>query len=228
MALVPVALIGLAQTESRGGAFAIVVLVVLGLVLMRGARQSLLTAVGFAVVAAVVATALSPGALARMTDFDSDGTGREDLWRVAGDMSMDNPWGVGLNNFRSESIDYALDPGALDHPVQIVSHPVVVHNSYLQTTAELGVVGLLLFLAVVAASIAAAGGAARRFELTGDSGMAALARASVVALASFLVASFFVSFAFSYRMWSLLALGPALLTVAALGQDRRAQRAGGP
>jgi O-antigen ligase len=175
-----------------------------------------------------MATLLSPGALSRMTDFDSDGTGREDLWRIAADMSIDNPWGVGLNNFRSESVTYALDPGPLEHPVQIVSNPVVVHNTFLQMSAELGIVGLLLFLGVVAASIAAAGSAARRFERTGRRGLAVLARASVIALVAFLTASFFVSFGFGYRMWSLLALGPALLTVASLRPDGGGEPARGP
>jgi O-antigen ligase len=228
IAVVVVALIGLGETESRGGAIGIAVIAVLGLLLLRGARGWLLGAVAFAAVAAIVATAVSPGALGRITEFEGDGTGREDLWRIAGDMSLDNPWGVGLNNFRSESRTYALDPGGLEHAQQIVSNPIVAHNTFLQMSAELGVVGLLLFVALVAASVTAAWRAGRAFDRAGEAGLAVVARASVVALVGFLAASIFVSFGFSYRMWSLLALGPALLTVAKLGEARRGQAARSP
>ncbi|MCW2958355.1 MAG: O-antigen polymerase, partial [Solirubrobacterales bacterium] len=204
------AVVAIGLTESRGGAIALGVVVVLGLLLLPGARRWIVAAVGVG----AVALAASPGVLARTTSLDGDGTGRDDLWRVATQMTLDHPWGVGLNNFRSESAAYALDPGAIEHLSQIVGRPVVVHNTYLQLAAELGVVGLLLFLGVVVAAVAAAWRAATVFAATGRPGLATLARSAVVAQASFLVAALFVSFGFSYRMWSLMALGPALLTAA--------------
>lgn len=214
-ACVPLAVVAIALTESRGGVIALAVVLLAMLLLFRGARGTVLVVVAIAGLALAGALAMSPSATSRLTDLDADGTGRTELWRVGAQMSLEHPFGVGLNGFRAAAPSYALDPGFIDRLNLIVERPVVVHNTYLQLTAELGIAGLLLFLAVVALSLRASVRAAHVFERLGDRGTAALARASAAALVGFLAASVFVSFGFSYRMWVLLALGPALLGVAA-------------
>ncbi len=213
IAALPVAGVGLIATESRGGMLALAV-VLAGLPFaLRSTRRIVPAGLVLAAVATVTFALLTPGSLVRLSDT-KDGTGREELWRVAVHMAEDHPFGVGFNGFRTSSSQYALEPGQIEHLSQVVGRPIVVHNTYLQFLAELGIVGLLAFLAVVGLSLRSAHVAARRYLLAGDSGMAALSRAWMVALTGFLVASAFVSFGFSYRMWTLLAVGPALLTVA--------------
>src|SRR3712207_7409180 len=67
------------------------------------------------------------------TLFRSDeGTGRTDLWRVGWRMVLDHPLGVGLDNFRGVSADYALSPGGIERINQFVDTPIVAHNTFLQ------------------------------------------------------------------------------------------------
>jgi O-antigen ligase len=211
--------IGVAASQSRGGVIALTVVAVTLIVLLRGARLPVVLVVLAGLAVGLMYLVSSPQALDRITDFDGEGTGRAQLWRIAADVARDHPLGAGLNNFRAVAPTYAMDPGEIVHLRQVVERPVVVHNTYLQFLAETGPPGLALFLSVVAGSLAAAARAARRFARAGEAGLALLARSSVAATIGFLVASFFVSFGFSYRMWTLLALGPALLTVACARRD---------
>jgi O-antigen ligase len=214
LAAVGVGVIGIAASESRGGLIGLAALMVFLLVLLRGGRAVLVLVMAGAVLAALLYVAASPHSLDRITSFDAEGTGRADLWRVAWQMALDNPLGVGLDNFRAVSWEYAQAVGPITHLHHLVDRPVVAHSTYLQLLAETGVVGLVLFAGVAIAAVWSSLRAASLFERAGDAAMAVVARASAAALLGFLVAAAFISFAFSYRMWALLALGPALLTVA--------------
>jgi O-antigen ligase len=205
----------LAATESRGGLIGALVALVAALVLAR--RQRLQAAAfGVFVIAAAGAFFLaSPSALHRATNFNAGGTGRAELWTVGWRMAGDHPVvGVGLAGFQTAAKDYVRQPGSLQFVRLIVDEPHVTHNVYLQQLAETGIVGLALLLAVIGACLAAAGRAARRFDARGDPALAALARASVVAMIGFLTASLFISNSTDKRLWIILALGPALLGVA--------------
>jgi O-antigen ligase len=138
-----------------------------------------------------------------------------DLWTAGWRMAQDHPVaGVGFNNFREASADYAREPGALEMVEYIVERPHVVHNTYLQLLAENGVIGLVLFGFFVIGCTRAAWLAATRFEERGERSMGALARAVVVASVAMLGAALFLSAAVDQRLWLLLALGPALLAAA--------------
>lgn len=205
----------LAATESRGGLIAALVAIVAALALARGRRAATAALGLFAVVAVTIFMLLSPTGWERMTTFDAGGTGRTELWRVATRMASDHPIaGIGVRGFEHESKDYVLQPGNLTFVERIAEQPVVTHNVYLQQLAETGIVGLALLLVVCAACAAAAQIAAGRFEAAGDRAMAALARASTVAMIGLLAASFFISNSTDKRLWIVLALGPALLAAA--------------
>jgi O-antigen ligase len=94
----------------------------------------------------------------------------------------------------------------------------LVHNVYLQLLAELGIIGLGLFLAVAAACLRACYVAARAFDRLGRRDIAVLARGVLVATVGALAASLTLSNLRDPRLWILLALGPALCGIAAAAQ----------
>jgi putative inorganic carbon (HCO3(-)) transporter len=147
------------------------------------------------------------------------GSGRSDIWTVGWRMVEDHPVrGVGAGNFKTSSIHYLLEPGAIKRDEFIIDTPKVAHNMYLQVLAELGIVGLSLFLAILAFSLNCAVRAARRFMELGDTRMEIVSRGLVVALLGVLAADFFISGQFSKQLWLLLGLGPSLLAVAMKGK----------
>jgi O-antigen ligase len=137
------------------------------------------------------------------------------IWTVAWRMAKDNPiHGVGIGNFPVESINYVLEPGTTFRTDRVIDNPPVAHNSYLGPLAELGIVGVSMFIAILGFSFGCAVRAARRFARNDDLSMEALARGLVVALAGVLTAGIFISAESNKVLWLLLAMGPALLAVA--------------
>lgn len=176
--------------------------------------------------AAVVALVLVAGAGVYFTTFMSlparerivnvgGGTGRLDLWTVGARMVTEEPLlGVGVGNFPVSSIHYLLRPGAIERAEFIITTPRMAHNTYLQSFAELGILGGLVFIAIVSISLACVIGALRTFRDRGDVSMELLTRGVLVALIGYLAASVVISENYSKLMWIMLGLGPALLAVA--------------
>jgi O-antigen ligase len=210
--------VGLAATESRGGALAAIVVSLLALLFWRGRRRTVAIAIAVVVVAAGAWFSASPSSLQRVTSNSDGGSGRNEIWLVAWRVVEAHPIvGVGLGNFSAVSPDYIRRPGSLTRADQIVDQHLVVHNSYLQLWVETGLIGLLLFLSIAATSMLAARDAARQFDARGDPEMATLARAAMLALVGSLTASFFLTNVDDRRLWVLLALGPAMLGIARRG-----------
>jgi putative inorganic carbon (HCO3(-)) transporter len=146
--------------------------------------------------------------------------GRTTIWMVGWRMVEDNPIrGVGAGNFEDKSVNYVLEPGTTYRTDRVIDRPGVSHNSYLGPLAELGIVGALLFVSIIGFSVLCAWRAANRFARAEDLPMEALARGVVVASVGMLAAGFFISAEASKQIWLLLALGPALLTIAATRDD---------
>lgn len=206
--------VGLAATQSRGGLLAAAVCSVVAFVIWRSRRGTIAALIAVAGVAAVMFFLANPGALHRIQE-SNQGSGRIDIWHVAWRVVQDHPFvGVGIAQFPQVSPHYVLDPGALRFVSLIVEKHIVVHNLYLQLWAEDGIVGLLLFVGVVVASIAACWRATKSFDVQGDTEMAALARTVILALVGMLTASFFLSNLENGQIWVLIALGPALAGIA--------------
>jgi O-antigen ligase len=207
---------GFAATASRGGLVAAVVTALVAIWLHPGRRLHVALLVAGALTLAAASFAASPGAWQRVTSFDAKGNGRSELWHVAWRMSADHPLvGVGINNFREHSAGYVRRPGPLQFVELIAERPRVVHNTYLQLLAETGAVGLALFLLVAGGCLRAGWRACRHFESAGEEALATLARAVVLAAVGVLTAALFLSDAADKRLWLLLALGPALASIAA-------------
>ena len=226
---VPLCVFAVFLTLSRGGLVALGASL-LAAVFMAGRRRRGVV-LGVAV-AAVIAAVVYFGAFASVDARDrilevEGGTGRTDIWTVGWRMVEDQPLrGVGAGNFPIASIHYLLEPGALLRDDFIVDNPKVAHNTYLNVLAELGVVGLALFLAVIVFSLWCAGRALGVASQAGDRQLDVLARAMIVVLVGLLAADFFGSRQYSKQLWLLLSLCPALLAISrAELAARRAQSA---
>ena len=205
---------GLVMSGSRGGFLAAGGGIIAAFFLFKYRRALVVAATAILVGIGALAFLNVPDAWDRVTDFDDD-NGRSSLWTVGARMWEDNPvGGVGLNNFVVHSGDYVREPGTLENTELVVEKPHVPHNTYLQILAETGVVGLLLFVAFCVACVRAALLAAPKFESGGDWAAGTLTRGVVVATASILAASMFLSAATDKRLWVLLALGPVLFALA--------------
>jgi O-antigen ligase len=225
---VPLCVFAVFLTLSRGGLVALGASLIAAIV-VAGRRRGVV--LGLAA-AAVLATVIYFGAFAPAEARDrvlelQGGTGRTDIWTVGWRMVEDQPLlGVGAGNFPVASIHYLLEPGSLMRTDFIVDNPKVAHNTYLNVLAELGVVGLALFLAVIAFPLGWAARAVAFAARAGDRQLEVLARAMVVVIVGLLAADFFGSRQYSKQLWLLLGLCPVLLQISrAELASRRAEAA---
>ncbi len=144
--------------------------------------------------------------------------GRTTIWQVAWRAWEANPViGVGSGNFEHSSKRYVFEPGALPRSDEIIDAQQVAHNSYLEILAELGVIGLAMFLTIIVFAIGCTLQAARAFRIAGDQRMQLVALLLAVGMVGHLAADFFFSAQYSKQLWLLLGLGPAMLTIARAG-----------
>jgi O-antigen ligase len=205
--------VALAATGSRGGLVGAAAALVAAFVVEKRHRAALLVVSVGAVAAVVVAMWLYPSLWER-SGSAGPGSGRGALWTIAWHLAGDHPLtGVGPGNYPEVAGDYVRQVGPLEG-VDLIVDPHQAHNLYLQLLAEIGVVGLALFLAFGALCVLAAWRAAQRFATRGQLVAAALARAVVIADVGMLASAVFISAAVDRRLWVLLALGPALLAAA--------------
>jgi O-antigen ligase len=209
--------IGFAAAQSRGGFVAAIVGAIAVFVLAKRQRASVVGLLLCIVGVAGAWFSVDSEAWQRITDFD-ESTGRTELWTVAWQEWKDNPIaGVGLEGFRAEATGYVRELGPLKFSEFVIEQPKLVHNTYLELLAEAGIIGLALYLTVVAGALRRAWRAAGLFERAGDLAMAGLARSTIAAVIAMLASSFFISGATDRRFWLLIALGPALLACAGGG-----------
>jgi O-antigen ligase len=178
-----------------------------------------LLAAGFAVYFLALAP---PQARQRIFNDPSGTSGRSALWTVAGRMIAAEPLtGVGIGNFPIRSVDFLLRPGALSNDTYVIKTPLEAHNIYLQLLAETGLVGFLLFAAVVGTSLGCCWRAARaRAPAIDGELMVLFAEATLIATVAVLVANFFAPGLFDKQMWLLFAIGPALFSLSRAGGTR--------
>jgi O-antigen ligase len=209
-------LFGIFYTVSRGGLLALGVALIAACLLAGRWRGRALVVAGLGVSIVVIYFASFAGldARDRVTTVQG-GTGRSDLWKIGWRMFEDEPIrGIGSGNFPISSIHYLVQPGVIERDDFIISTPKVAHNTYLQILAELGIIGLAMFLTIIGFSMRCALRAARWFGRHGDTQMELVSRGMIVALVGILTADFFISEMYGKQLWLMLGLGPALYGVA--------------
>jgi putative inorganic carbon (HCO3(-)) transporter len=217
--------LGVALTLSRAALVALVFALIAAIVVVKRHRgmislAAILVAAGFA----VYFLALAPPQARQRIFYDPSGTsGRSALWTVAGRMIAAEPvTGVGIGNFPLRSVDFLVQPGGLSNDRYVIKEPLEAHNIYLQLLAETGLVGFLLFAAVVATSLGCCWRVARARAPAIDGELVLLAEAALVATVAVLVANFFAPGLFDKQMWLLFAIGPALFSLSRDGGTRAA------
>lgn len=208
-------------TGSRGGLVALAAMI-LAAVLVAGRWRAGVVAVALVVAASTVLfyaeyapPEIRDRVIAATQGEQEVGGGRDTIWQVGWRMVEDNPVrGVGVGSFKTSSIDYVLEPGRTRRTDEVIDDPNVAHNAYLGVVAELGAIGLALFIGVLLASVAALISAVRLFERLDDHRMEVLGRSLIVALVGLFAAIFFISEQVNKQLWLLLALGPAMLALA--------------
>lgn len=129
---------------------------------------------------------------------------RQALWAAAMRMAGNDPlFGVGPGRFGEASPDYLVDePIGLEDPV--------VHNSFLEVLAELGLPALVAFLLFLAGSWRLAGRALRESEAAGDVDGRRLALTVQAGLVVAVVSGCFLSAQVIVPFWLLTALAAAV------------------
>jgi putative inorganic carbon (HCO3(-)) transporter len=216
------ALVAVWLTASRGGLVALAAAIMAAVVLSgRWRALVLVVASMFAAVTVFYFAAFAPQNIRDRVTSPSQGQerikeGRTTIWQVAWRAFEDNPVkGVGAGNFPVVSGQYLLRPGVLARTDEIIGEtPKVVHNIYLEVAAELGLIGLGLFIWILGFAIWSMLAAARSFARAGDGRLQAVAICISVGVIGILAADVFISDQYSKELWLLMGLGPAMLHMA--------------
>jgi O-antigen ligase len=210
--------ITIVQTQSRGGIVGLAAALVLSIALA-GPLRAHAIATAFIVVSvglAYITTVAAPEYRHRISAVSEAGTsGRSDEWRIAAAMARDHPLlGVGLGNFKVVEPDYADENINLQNVEFVIQDQLVAHSTYLEPLAELGAIGLALFLTVIAGCYASAlrglrvlGGSHRRSSEI-------VTRATIASASALLVSYAFLSAQYDKQLWLVLAMLASTGTVA--------------
>jgi O-antigen ligase len=123
-------------------------------------------------------------------------------------------FGVGPGNF--QTAEGTLSPLADRQQFGVGVRWNAAHNTYIQVGAETGVVGLLLFVAMIGSAFLALSRSRLRGPDRADSRerQTQLAQVLTASLVGFVVGAFFLSLAYTEMLYTLIALAAALQKVA--------------
>jgi len=167
-----------------------------------------------------------PQALARITEFRANqGSGRVDLWHVGLQVFRSHPIiGVGAGNFQVVEPAYSITDINLTRPDLVVDLTKVVHNTYLQVLAEVGLIGFALFASIIVSAFALGMRAIRTFSKLHDLEMEILARGLVIGTIGMLAAFFFISAQHAKQIPLLLGALAALFAISRRAKEMRSMR----
>jgi len=218
------------STLSRGGLIALtLVLVLIPFVPARSlfASQRQKTAIMLLLVAGVLVLFSRPAFRAEVvtratTIFtggtetgSSSGSGRTELWKAARHSIDEHPLlGVGYGGFPSVSTELLNSTPGVDLS-KIAPHPngIEVHSAYLGTAADLGLVGLALFVSVLVSTGVTLKRVAARGRAVGELFLGRVAMALVLSLVAWSFSSIFIETETSRPLWIMVGLCLALAKI---------------
>lgn len=211
LALVPL-VISILASDSRGGLIALGVVIVF--MMWRGELRTtvvrkmhpLNAALAFVVVIFGAVLAVSFNSRLDISRIGQDrGSGRLDIWYAAWKAFLRHPLtGIGGGNFKVESINLLeTTPGVqLIKSHLLLSPGIEVHNVYLETITEYGVIGGVIYVALLVGAFRNLRFAERHF---GESVISAL----TPMLVAFAIASIFLSVSNNKLFWMLIGVSVA-------------------
>ena len=195
-----VVVVGIAGTLSRGALVGLVVMLLVVLVTGMVRARVVVGLVAAVVTAVLLVVVTLPGLVSvslqqKGVVADQNVSERLGLWRAAAQMTVEHPvLGLGPGAFSLEHDEFTTNlPDDVNHPLD------VAHNTWLEVSSELGLVGLAAFVAVLVLAFA---GAWRAWKQRGDPVGAAVC-AGLVGTA---VAATFVTEQYYLPFWLLAAL----------------------
>jgi O-antigen ligase len=209
------------HTGSRGGFIALIA--VAGFIVLRYSAIALTRRVFVTVLVAVIVMATAStqyweqmGTIMSDADYNrTDESGRMQIWsRGVGYMLVHPLLGVGPGNF--QTAEGTLSPYAERQQFGVGVRWNAAHNSYIQVGAEMGVVGLLLFLAILVNAFVALYRSSPPKEDTGagrQDRRRQLTQVLTASLIGFVVGAFFLSLAYSEMLYTLVAMAVGLRKV---------------
>ncbi len=217
-------LVAFVLTQSRGGIVGLAVALLAGVVFAGRLRPRLvvlllvLVAVGLAYY-----LAYKPAHVFETGGLSATSSGRVDEWHLAFRVFSGHPiGGVALGNYQAVESSYTTQTLNLSVITYIVTFQQVVHNTYLQMAAELGLVGLSVFLAILFIPLRLAAQALAKVG-RGIEEVEFHARGLLAGAIGMFVAYFFLSAATEKQLWlviALLASIPAMLAADPAESDR--------
>jgi O-antigen ligase len=220
---------------SRGGILALIAVFLLlslqparGFFRTRARKRAFLLFVGIGAGILLVASysALSARTSSLFNGGDQ-GSGRENLWRAAlTGWHEHEVRGLGFGAFIGESNQLLLQtPGVNFSDYQLRSTGQYVHNAYLESLVELGVIGAALFVALLGTMLLSLRASVRRAQADGLLFCAAFSRALLLSVAGFAFTAIFLSAETDRTLWVLIGLAIALPRVISEEQRLRDTRA---
>jgi O-antigen ligase len=149
----------------------------------------------------------------RLSEKDTaEGSGRVNEWRAAYKGFREHPVrGLGLGGFFVESNDLLRStPGVNLRTFRLEKAGQRVHNAYIDTAAELGLIGLFFFGGMLISTFLALLRVRRRWAGRPRNFRADTAAALVVSLIGFAVASIFLSTNLSFALFMIVGVAIAL------------------
>jgi putative inorganic carbon (HCO3(-)) transporter len=230
MVILTVAII---RSGSRGGFLAVLGLG--GYVVLRYSAIALRWRVGVTVLVAFVFLAVASGqywqqmgTITSDTDYNqTEETGRRQIWQRGIGYMLSHPiFGVGADNF--ETAEGRLSPFASRQQFGLGVRWNAAHNSLVQIGAELGIPGLIFYVAIVATAFAVLAGSKRQRKMNpAFRGRALeLRQALTASLIGFIVGAFFLSLAYHEMMYTLVALAVGIGKVSGTAAVPRVRQAG--
>jgi O-antigen ligase len=226
LAALSVLTVAFVRSGSRGGFIALVA--VAAFIVVRYTAVPLRWRLGsLAIVGLLVLGAASDTYWRQMSTILSDNdynhteeSGRVQIWRRGVGYMLEHPiFGVGPNNFGAA--EGLLSPFAVRQQFGIGVRWNAPHNSFVQVGAELGVPGLVFFLALIASAVGALRG--RNGDQASDDAesLPELRQVLTASIVGFVVGAFFLSLAYAEMLYTLIALAAGLNKVTAPEPVRR-------